>query len=291
VTDQTQTLLNLIGQKSRVQWVLGYYRGLDGMRVLVDFDGGRVPAHPVTSYRPAINEQVWVVITDDVAYMVGPNRPLPADGVVVSSDANYVVLETDIGNVTATYPDGATMVADQEVKLFWGGEKPHVIGVKSTTPAPADPGSGGGGGARDYSQTFTAIQAGSYGSSWWTSQVWSSDNNLGAWFYGTKIADTIPSGAAIASIQIYLSPTQIFGSPANFALHNHTTQPGGAPTLTSSTGIAPAAGWLGLPGSFGEALRAGGSARGVGVNHGGFHKFRALSEDAMSGALRINYRA
>ena len=289
--DQVRTIQALVGQKSRVQWVRGLYRGLDGLRVIVDFDGGEVPAHPATSYRPAINEPVWVCITDDVAYMVGPTRPLPADGVVESTASGKVTLSTDIGTVVASYPLGATLSAGQEVKLFWGGELPHVIGVKSTTPAPPPASGGGGGVASEHTKTFTAVQAGSYGSSWWTDQVWSSDNNLGAWFYGTKIRDTIPAGAQIRSVQVFLSPTQLFGDPANFTIHGHAYQPSGSPALYSSALTAPSGGWVGLPVSFGNALRAGGGALGIGIAHGGFHIFRSLAQDALSGALHIRFRA
>lgn len=287
---EADEIIKRLGGKSSVKWVRGAYRGLgDGLRALVDFDGGLVPAHIVTGYRPAVNEPVWVCITDDVAYLVGPTRPRPADGKVVSSAGGLVVVNTDVGQVSATYPFGATMSAGQEVKLFWGGELPHVIGVKSTSPvAPDNP--GGGSGTSEFTTTFTAVDAGSYNSSWWTSQVWSSDNNLGAWFYGSKIPDTIPAGAVIIGIDIYLAVVSLFGSPMNIGVHPHRTRPGGAPSIGSTVALAPAAGWFGLPTSIGNALRSGGGSFGVGVAHGGFHKFAALSADPQSGALRIRYR-
>ena len=285
------TVLALLAGKSKVKVVSGFYRGLDGLRVLVEFDGGLVPCSTVTAYRPALNEPVWVASVDDQLFLLGPTRPLPADATVVSTASGIAELTTDIGGVSATYESGATLSAGQRVKLMWGGDMPHVISVKSFDPDAVVPPGASGSGVKEYTKTFTATQAGSYGSSWWQSQVWSSDNNLGAWFYGSKIPDTIPSGATIQWIEIYLSPQQIFGSPANFGLHNHTSKPGGAPTIGSLTATAPHAGWLRLPTSFGNALRRGGSAKGIGIEHGGFHIFRSLSEDAQSGALRIRYRA
>ena len=128
-------ILGLINGKSRVRFIAGFYRGLDGLRVLVDFDGGEVPCSTATAYRPAMNEPVWVAVVDDVPYMVGPTRPLPADATVVSTDAGIATLTTDIGTLTATYELGATLSAGQGVKLLWGGDLPHVVGVKSTSPA------------------------------------------------------------------------------------------------------------------------------------------------------------
>ena len=286
-----QTILKLIGDKSRAQFIRGYFRGMDGLRALVDFDEGRVPAHPVTEYRPAINEPVWVEVLDGVAYMHGPTINHSPDATVVSVASGLAVVSTDTEtNIDATYNDGVTLSAGQQVRLQWGGEKPHVIGVKSTSPTLGTPGGGGGSSGGEFTKTFTATQSGSYGSSWWTQQVWSSDNNVGAWFYGSKIADTIPAGAEILSINIYLSVVQIFGSPANFALHNHASRPGGAPVLGSLTALAPTSGWRALPESFGNALRRGGTAKGIGFSHGGYHVFRSVGQDGQSGALRIRYR-
>jgi hypothetical protein len=289
--DQTSVLLKLIGDKSRVQMVRGYYRGLDdGLRVLVDFDQGRVPAHPMTSYRPAINEPVWVMVVDNVAYLVGPTRPLPPEGVVVSVDGGLVAVSTDIGNFEATFPSGEVLTGGQLVKLFWSGEKPHVLSVMSTAVDEATPGGGGLTVLSDRTETFTAVSSGSFGSSWWTSQVWSHPDHVGAWFFGSKIADTIPASASILSVEVFISAVAISGAAANFATHTSTSQPAGTPTFSATTAVAPAAGWVTLPVAFGNRLRAGGGGFGVGVVHGGSHKFHGVNVDPMSGALRIGYR-
>jgi hypothetical protein len=289
--DQSQTVLKLIGDKSRVQMVRGYYRGLDdGLRVLVDFDQGRVPAHPMTPYRPAINESVWVMVVDNVAYMYGPTVPKPPEGVVVSVASGLVRVQTDIGVFRATYESGASFSAGQLVKLYWSGEKPHVLCIMSTAVDEATPGGGGLTVLSDRTETFTAVDSGSFGTSWWTPQVWSHVDHVGAWFYGSKIADTIPSTALILSVEVFLSALQISGAASNFATHTSVSRPAGSPTFSVTSAVTPAAGWVTLPVAFGNRLRAGGGGFGVGVVHGGDHKFDSVSGDPMSGAVRIRYR-
>jgi hypothetical protein len=288
----SEAMLRLLAEKTQVRTLTGEYRGLDGDRFTVDVGGGRVPAYPLADYLPAVNERVVVWLVDDVAFVAGPVAVHPVDGTVVSVSSGIVTVSTTAGNIEATHTLGTTPTAGQYVKLLWGGDTPHAL-LKSTSPAggtAADnptPGT-----AKSYDQTFGARgDSGSYGSSWWTAQVWSSDNNLGAWFYGTRIADTIPSGATIKRVRIYLSAEQIFGSPMNIGLHNHATRPGGSPTIGSTVALAPAGGWLDLPLSFGNALRRSGGQRGIGIVHGGYHIFRSVAQDGQSGALRINYTA
>jgi len=295
VSSEADVILKLLQGKSSVRVLPGFFRGFDtpGGRMLVEFDKGNVPAHPVTPWRPKMNEPVWVQIVDGVAYVLGPTVNPPADGVVVGTGSGIAVISTDIGDVDATYNSGVTLTAGQEVKLA-AGNGYHVIGVKSTSPAPGTSPGGGGGGSGEFTIEFTAVDAGSWrsGSGWWQSQPWASDNNKGAWFYGNKIPDTIPAHATINHVEVFVVPVYTFGSPPNFAIHNHASKPGGEPSLGAATAVGySGAGWVTLPSSFGDALKAGGSDRGVGLLQGGYHKFASLAQDARSGTLRISYTA
>ncbi|WP_353809166.1 hypothetical protein [Agromyces sp. SYSU T00194] len=293
MSNDVDPVFRLLESKSSARTLVGWYRGLDDDRMTVDVGGGRFPAYPLTGYRPAINERVTVWIIDDVPFLVGPIVSHPVDGTIVSTASGIATVSTDQGNVSATYPLGASYSGGEAVRLQWGGDRPHVIGVKSTSPTAPDPGEDpGGGGVKTYSPTFRArYDSGSYGSSWFTNRIYSSISNLGAWFYGNKIRDTIPSDAEILKVEIYLAPAKLFGDPANIGVHNHASRPAGSPTISSTSAVAPHAGWNTLPNSVGDALKSGGSARGIGIVHGGYHIFLSPTEDGESGKLRITYKA
>jgi hypothetical protein len=164
--------------------------------------------------------------------------------------------------------------------------------LMSTSPAPVTAPPVGASGAATHVDPFTAVDSGSYGSGrWWTNQVYASDSNLGAWFYGTKIADTIPSSATIQKVEIYVGQaTQISGAAPVFATHPYTSKPGGSPTLSPVAAVGIAPGWVDLGGagiSIGNVLRNSGGSFGVGVDHGGYNIFPSLAQDGQSGALRI----
>lgn len=291
----TSTLLRLVDGKAAVRIEPAYYRGLDGFRVIVDVGGGRIPADTVTEFRPEVNEAVQVLFVDGKPYMLGPTVPKPGEGTVLTAPAGgFVNVATDIGNFSCTYPNGATLSSGQKVKLYWSSG-PHVISVMSNTPvAPIDPGPGGTPG-QQRSQVFTAITAGSWqlnGSRWIDGEPRASNGYLGAWHYGTKMADTIPAGAINGRIEVFIRYAERFGNAPVFALHNQPSR-GGAPGFSGDVAWAPPEGWQPLPDAvqalYFNSLKAGGGAFGIGLNHGGQNRFMSLGADPQSGALRISW--
>lgn len=297
MTDLVATLSRLLDGKSSVTPLVGTFVSFDATGYQVDVGGGRIPAQLGSSYLPIVNENVWVWFVDGQlkpqVFVMGPTAPKPGSGTVISVASGLVTVSTTVGDFVMPYTSTLSPTAGQILNITWGGGWPpsngFATGVASTSPTGITPPSGPGGGATTHVDTFTAIDAGSYqsGNGWWTGQVRAGDSNLGAWFYGTKMADTIPSTAAIGSVQIYVSPQQIAGAPPNFALHAHATKPGGAPSIPGSSAVAIAPGWVTLPSAFGVGLRAAGGAYGVGLNHGGNSILRSLAQDGQSGALRI----
>lgn len=255
---------------------------------LVDFTNSRVPAALGTSFLPEVGEVVWVWNIDDRYFIMGPATPKPDRGTVVSVASGLVTLTPSFGSnqIVAPYV-GTTPSAGQIMKVLWHGG-PFAM-LMSTSPSGNTPPPAPGGGVSTHADVFGALDAGSYGSGrWWTSQVYASDSNLGAWFYGTKISDTIPSSASIVKAEVWVpGGTSISGSAPNFALHGYSAKPGGSPTLTSATATAITAGWITLPSGFGAALKAGGGSYGIGVAHGGYNIFPSLAQDGYTGALRI----
>lgn len=285
---EVQTLLKLIGEKSRVQIVSGFYRGLDGLRATVDFSDGRVPAYFASGVRPELNESVWVVVTDGAAYMLGPTVPKPAEGTMVIASDGIADVLTDIGTVKAVYRLGDTFAPGDPLMLDWNGGC-RIIGIKSANPTgPEIPPAPGGGGGRT-TKTFTANDSGSYqsGYGWRTQDVWSSANNIGAWFYGNKIRDTIPDSASIIRAEIYLPQTKNVGA-APFGRHSSATKPVG-PVAFSATAELPARrGWVRIPNSLIDHLKT--NTGGLGFDLGGYNIWSGTQQDGQSGALRVTYQ-
>lgn len=289
-------VLRKLGGKSNVQILPGEYRGLSGLQVTVDFGGGLVPADSAMEGLPVVGDPVWVMTIDGHSpMMLGYTTPKPGNGTVTSATGNTANVSTAIGLIRdVPFPAGLLdeTSVDAVVKLFWS-EGPFILAVMSEAPA-VDPGEGGGGSSGGVQERLiSAIQTGSYrsGSGWWQSQVWASDGNLGIWGYGSQIPDTVPATAVPVSIEIWISPVLISGDPPNFGVHGLGGTTGAPePTFALVTPVPVTGGWVRLPDSFLDALKAGSGFVGVGVAHGGFNKFASRDEDAQSGRLRIRWR-
>ncbi|MCS6521340.1 hypothetical protein [Curtobacterium citreum] len=281
---------------SRVTVWQAKYVSRDGASVQCDVSNGdavgRVTAQTMSEYRPSVGEQVWLLAVkpSDGAvkfYYTGPVVMPPPVGTVVSAASDFVTVDTDIGQVQATYNQGDTLSASQQVRLVWS-DGPHVVGVLSTNPPPVQPPDPpAGSGPTSHVDTFTAVDAGSFSDGrWWQPQPWASNSTLGAWFIGSKVRDTL-RGAPVTRIEMWVNLAYKFGSPPNIGTHSHDSKPGGAPAISNARPIAVTSGtWVELPVEFGQAL-SNGSASGIGLAHGGFNKFASLAADAQSGALRI----
>lgn len=287
MTDGDDLLLRLIAGKVKMRRLVGTFVAATATGCTVDVGDGRIPARFGTGYLPEVNEtvEVWI-FDDDTAYVMASTLTHAPQGTVNSVSGNTVLLDTDYGPVTAPFL-GSAPAAGQVMGLQWHGG-PLALGVVSTTPLKPTPPDPPQQAPTTHVDTFPAIDAGSFNRyGWQQAQVWSSDSYQGAWFQGTKIANTIPASAQMQRVELYLSPQQIRYAPPNFALHSHPTKPGGAPSFGATQPIAAAAGWIDLPLGWGDALKAGGGSFGVGVNHGGYSIFRSLAQDGMSGALRV----
>lgn len=302
MAETPDVLLELFAGKSKVSMQIANYRGLSELRCLVEYEGGRVPAHSVTAYRPEINERVWVAVIDGVPYMLGPTIPKPASGEVVSSGSGVVVVSTDVGEITATHNSGETFADGAIVKLAWS-EGAHIIGTLSSPVVPEEVPPAPGQGGRLVDVEFTSIDSGSYqgGFGWRIDDVWSSASNYGAWFYGTKIRDTIPPTATIVKAEIYLPrPDRLLGARP-FGRHPHATKPGGAPSISATTTLPDASGWRNPPGNPGNGtegwvpiptslidhLKT--NVGGLGFDLGGWNVWAGRQRDGQSGTIRVTY--
>lgn len=292
-------LLNLVSGLSRVTTRVGVYVGNDGNTALVDMGDQRVPVAFATAWVPEINEPVYVDTIDGVSRLVGPTKPKPGMGVVVTVSGDYVTVMTDFGDFVMPYAapevDAPAPSSGDSVGIDWSsGPKCYRL---STSPDPVapPPDPGGGGGLQTFTQEFRAVDAGTThpNGDWWQREVWAADGNVGAWFFGNQIRDTIPSGAEFVSLEVSINRIQRFGSAPNWALHD-LERKSGTPGFFNQVPWHPGGNdWQTPPnaGSWFDALKGGGNARGIGLNRGGYNKFASLAQDGRSGALRISWRA
>lgn len=287
--NNADAILKLLGGKSAVRIIPGNYRGIDDGRALVDFNGGRVPANTM-GVMPAVNDPVWVAIVDGVPFMVGPTEPRMSEGSVVSASAGVATVSTDAGQVTARYNSSVLTLSPSDVVFLLWGATPWIPGVLSAASTPEVPSAPGGTGAR-VTKTFTALSSRSYDSnysSWWTNDVWSSANNKGLWFYGSKIRDTIPDSASIVKAEIYLplKADPFNGSPP-LGRHGYASQPAGAPTISSAAVVSGKSGWVTIPASLIDHLKS--NTGGLGFNTSSQTIWYGTNADGQSGAVRVTY--
>lgn len=279
--------------KSKVAPRIGRYVGNAGINALVDLGDQRVPVQFATPWVPSVNEPVWVDSIDGVLRLTGPTTPKPGVGVILTITGTIALVRTDFGDFSMpAAPSDPMPTSGDTVGISWSSQPWCTLLVDVPDPGAPPPNPGGGGG-QVMSAEFRAVDAGTTHSNgdWWQAEVWAAENNVGAWMYGTAIKDTIPASAAFVSLEIYVNYNQRYGNSPNWALHNLASK-SGVPSFGGSTPWAPGEGWQTPPDAAGwfNALKAGGSHWGVGVNHGGFNKFASRTQDGATGALRIKWR-
>ncbi len=258
--------------------------------VQIDFGAGPVPCLSAGSSQPLPGTSVRCVQFDGGVVMLGPAAPQSTFGTVTATGA--LALTVTVGGVSLQLPFmvSYTPRAINDVVLIDWDSGGVVLGKLSAVPGasyvyvPTTPP------IQAYTADFRADDSGSFESgSWNKNDVYCSSSNIGAWFYGSTIAGTIPDGAVINRVQLYVPEyyNQFPSSLATIGLHTLPTK-AGTPSISSAGTISQGTGWKDLPVGFGDALKTG-AALGVGTNHGGYHKFRGRATDADSGLLRIDW--
>jgi hypothetical protein len=263
--------------------------------VSIDFGQGAVTCLSAGFFQPLPGIAVRCLITDDGTVMLGPSAAISAYGTVTATGATTVTVTTSAGSRQLPFLASYTpRTIGDIVEIDWADSgmvqgKVSAVPAASYAPVTAPPGA--------FTADFRATDSGTFyvpGGAYNTTDIWctSTGNNRGAWFYGTTIADTIPDGATISRVQIYINEfyNQFPGSFALIGLHPLTTK-SGSPTVTSAIAISAGSGWKDLPTAFGNALKTGASY-GIGTGSSGssgYHKFLNRVADADSGMLRIDW--
>lgn len=315
-------LVDQLKSKSTVSTYPGTFLTVRNSRAVCFVLGGELEATFASTVMPTPGDSVRVELREGAYVMTGPAMPKGTRGVVTATTAvplppeqQYDMegnplpmppipdplpddlarcrVEIDGRSYALPYITGYTPEIDDVVAVEWTlqgglvkGRVSMVPDLAPTIPTPPP--------TQDYSPgPFTAVgsdswQGGSYNKG---GRVWSSDSVKGVFVYGSKIADTIPDSAKINYVRLWLSPDKVDGDPANLRLHSNTSLSGGPSWQGSSWQMAPpsTAGWVQIPNYFADWLKA--NAGGVGFDSGGYHIFKSVATDPMSGALDINYTA
>lgn len=267
----------------------------DDGTVQVDFGSGPVTIYSAGTSTPLAGASVRVLRLNGFTLMLGVVRPQPAFGVVVA---------TGTPNLTVLLPDGSEAqmgyltsylapAINDTVRIIWDGG-PTVIGSLAEVPVSTfDPTTSGGGAAVTSAPEFVARDSGNFytGGGWNYDDPWSSASNTGAFFYN-DIAGTIPDGASISLVEVYV--TEIYNQRpsvlARVGLHSLAGKSGN-PGIRDAAPISAGSGWKVLPNAFGDALKTG-AALGVGfpsTDGSSYHKFRGRGGGSSEGLLRITY--
>lgn len=272
-----------------VEFLAARFLGLDDdRRAIVEFSGGRVPAYVLAGV-PQLNDTVWVQVLDGVAFVHGPTVPKPDEGGILTASGGSAVVQTDIGDINASYDNGLLLLDPGDiVHLVWGPSGAWIDGIKVayTPPAPPPPPI-----TTPTVRTveFGPIDSGSFqsGYGWRTNEVWSSASNQGGWFYGPAFRDTIPDAAVVHGAQIYLPPpTRLLGAMP-FGRHDWDYKPGGAMTVHSTSTLPGTSGWVNIPTGLIDHLKQ--NPGGLGFNYGGYNIWPGTQRDGMSGRVRVTF--
>jgi hypothetical protein len=274
------------------QNLVGVFVSQTGPLATINQGQSTVQARVAAQYPFLPGDAVRLDRRDGELLVLGPSMPRSSVGRVVATGSPSITVEYPNGSgVRAQMPYNSQYVpaVNDTVLIDWdsGGA---VVCKLTATPGATAPPTATAPATQQYRQTFTAIDSGSFQAGrWWTNEVWSSDNNIGGWFYGSKIRDTIPDTAQILATRLYLPARQVSGNPSNLGRHTSETKPAGTIAVVSTAPQSARQGWVEIPTSLIDVLKV--SAGGIGVDRGGYTIWRGTLTDGLSGALDITYNA
>lgn len=290
-SDFTDDITRRLSEIPTVDSKVGIFVSRTGNRAKVNVGTSSVDLPFVGLYLPPPGHPVQIGTVNGQVSVTGPARPLPGTGRVTATGSPRATVTAWGVTYVLPYHTSYTPTLNDDVAIVWSADGGLITGKVSATSNVVPPdANGGASGGFFHPAPFTAIDSGTYrsGSGWWTNTVRANVDD-GAWFYGSKIKDTIPDNAVIASAQIYLPIQQIVvNAPGQLRLHTHPAKPAGAPTFTgSSSPLSAVAGWRDIPLSFIDFLKV--NDGGIGFDGGGQWVNYGVASDQLSGALDISW--
>jgi hypothetical protein len=292
VTTRDRQIDQALASIPSVSSKLGTFVRRDGARVVVSLGGKQVVLPFVGASLPPVGASVQVESRPGGVVVTGAAAPLPGVAKVTAVAAPMVTVAAWGREYTLRHASGYVPVVGHEVSVSWSADGGLVQDrVSAPAPVQAAPEQPLPATSSFHPGPFTATGSGSYGSRWFTNDVYASSSNTGGWWYGSKIRDTIPDSARIDAAAIFLAPRQVSGSNPVLRLHSAESQPSGplafvgAPFALAGT----RSGWVGIPLAWVNYLKA--NPGGIGFEHGGYSIFRGTGADALSGALDLSWTA
>lgn len=271
--------------------IIGTFVRFEGLMAVVNVGGTQVTIPNVGMYFPVPNDSVRIIRIGKHTFLWGPAVARSPVGRVSATGTPRCTVEYPNGSgVTKLmgYPSNVTPAVNDIVLIDWtsGGTVIDKITAAPVNLVPDDPGNTSPGTAGR--QVFRAVDSGSYGTNWFTHDIYDSTSNLGAWFYGSQIADTIPDNAVITSVAICLTPRSTqYAAPK---LRVHTAAQMGSLTFTgASHTLSGTSGYVSVPTAVGDLLKANKYGVGFEPNTGGYNIFKSVWEDGASGSLDISW--
>lgn len=254
--------------------------------------GGSVLHVPSAASAPLVpGESVRLERRNGQLILIGPTLPRSASGKVLTAGTPLLTVETPIGSgqsVQLQRNRDVTFAVNDIVAIDWKIPAAQYRLLTDSPTAPPEPPPAPP--PQRITQTFFAIDSGSFQNGrWWTRDVYASSSNIGAYFYGDAVRNTIPDGSPIESARIFLPIEQSQGSAPLLGRHTAATKPAGTVAVTSTFALNPRSGWISIPLGWVDIFKVSGG--GIGFNTGGFNIYRGTNEDGQSGALEITYFA
>jgi hypothetical protein len=282
--DNPTRIRMLVGTVVSVDWV--------AQTVVVNLDTTSIVGR-IAGQAPVPGKPINVMVVGQQAYTLGRQDPPPLATVTGAPSAGLVQVRGDDQVLyTVGFQTSYTPAAGHRVLMDWdaGG---HIVNRVDAAPVVVPPEENQKEPV-NRSQQFRATDSGSFRSGWSSGVVYYGQSYPSAgWFYGTQIADTIPSTATIRSVQMYLEVTASSGQPAlPLFLHTSASRPAGSLALDNqfNAGATPNGfrGNINLPTSWGDLLKTG-ARRGIGTTGPGYRRLNGPAQSASAGALVINW--
>lgn len=246
----------------------------------------RVPC--VGFYPPIVGDPVQVEWRAGKASVVGAAVPRNPIGTITGTGSPKATVTVDGVAYLLPYRDGYTPTMSDTVEVNWATGV--IQGALSVAPPAPTPPEAPVVGVTPFDLTIRAQNSGkwstSYSNYFGGSEVWAGTTTNGLWVYGNSVLDALGGSPTISRVEIFLPLISQTGN-CEIGTHPHASLPGGGPSISSLTPLSSRGGWVQLPTSFGAYLAAGGRGIGVTDGAGGFTKWRGVSSDTLSGALRI----
>jgi len=283
MASSTDLILSRLATIPDVSQQTAIFVRMEGPLAVVNIGDRSVSIASSGFYPPLAGMVVQLERRNGQLLLTGPAVPLDPMGVMVSAGTPKALVNSGGVEYLLGLRAGYSPVVGDAVEINWSTAiiqgKVTVAAVPVETlpnpPAAAGPLS---------TDPVLAEGSGSYQGRWWMNDVWASNNNDGAWFYGGRVQSAL-AGATMSKIEIYLPLMSQIGN-VPIGVHSSATQPGGPVTSSMLTALGNRAGWVELPIAFADYLRD--NAGGIFVQGGtGSNRWRGTQKDSLSGALRF----